>query len=85
MKIAKLSLAAAFIFGSIATVSAQGGGGGGGGGGGDSPAAKSGQGASSSPSSANPGATANDTAERGSAKSGAMTQTHKHRKRHKRM
>ncbi|MFQ3458551.1 hypothetical protein PMN64_35265, partial [Bradyrhizobium sp. UFLA01-814] len=38
----------------------QGGGGGAGGGGGNSPAATSGQGASSSPGAANPGATMND-------------------------
>ncbi|SED10948.1 hypothetical protein SAMN05444164_3720 [Bradyrhizobium erythrophlei] len=64
MKMAKIALATAFIVGSIATASAQGGGGGGGGGGGDSPAATSGQGASSSPSAANPGATQNDPKER---------------------
>ncbi|MGY4314984.1 hypothetical protein [Bradyrhizobium sp. JR3.5] len=59
MKIAKIALATAFVFGSIAAASAQGGGGGG-----DSPAATSGQGASSSPSAANPGATQNDPKER---------------------
>lgn len=64
MKIAKIALATALIFGSIAAASAQGGGGGGGGGagggGGNSPAATGGQGASSSPGAANPGATMND-------------------------
>lgn len=64
MKIVKLTLVAAFVVGSVAAAAAQGGGGGGGG---DSPAAKSGQGAASSPSSANPGATRNDTKERGGA------------------
>jgi hypothetical protein len=63
MKIAKIAVATVFIFGSIAAASAQGGGGAGGGGG-DSPAATSGQGASSSPSAANPSATQNDPKER---------------------
>jgi hypothetical protein len=79
MKISKVLLATAFIFGSIAAASAQGAGGGGGGagggaggGGGDSPAATSGQGASSSPSSANPGATRNDPKEREGTSGSAM-------------
>lgn len=70
MKVAKIALAAAFILGSIAAASAQGGGAGGGagaggGGGGNSPAATTGQGASSSPKSANPSATMNDTKSKG--------------------
>ncbi|MGY3529277.1 hypothetical protein [Bradyrhizobium sp. USDA 4452] len=81
MKITKVVLATAFIFGSIAAAFAQGGGGGGGGGG-NSPSQKSGQGASSSPSSANPGATANDTAEKGGMKSGTGMKSSSH-KRHK--
>ncbi|QOZ32838.1 hypothetical protein [Bradyrhizobium sp. CCBAU 53421] len=82
MKIAKVVLASAFVFGSIAAASAQGGGGGGGagGGGGDSPAAKSGQGASSSSRSANPGATLNDTKERGGSGMRTSGRSHKHRK-----
>lgn len=56
MKIVEIALAAALVFGSIAAASAQGGGAGGG----NSPAAATGQGASSSPGSANPGATTND-------------------------
>lgn len=84
MRAAKVALAAAFVFGSIAAATAQGGGGGG-----NSPAAKSGQGASSSPSSANPGATANDTKEKGGTRmmksSGAGMKSHKHRKHHRMM
>ena len=85
MKIARLALAAAFMFGSIAAATAQGGGAGGGGagggaggGGGDSPAATTGQGASSSPSAVNPGATQNDPKSReGSvSKNGMMPKDH---------
>ncbi|WP_143029827.1 hypothetical protein [Bradyrhizobium brasilense] len=79
MKIAKIALATACMFGSIAAASAQGGGGGGGGGagggGGNSPAATSGQGASSSPGAANPGATMNDPKSKdGSGSASAMKQ-----------
>ena len=71
MKIAKIALATAFIFGSIAAASAQGGGRGGGGG--NSPAATSGQGASSTPGAANPGATMNDpNSKEGSGSGSAM-------------
>ncbi|MCP1909442.1 putative membrane protein [Bradyrhizobium sp. USDA 4509] len=84
MKIAKLALVTAFMAGSIAAASAQGGGGGGGGGsgggsgGGNSPAATTGQGASSSPSAANPGATQNDPKlkEGTTDKSGSMSKDH---------
>ncbi|MGY3573159.1 hypothetical protein [Bradyrhizobium sp. USDA 4504] len=82
MKIAKLALVTAFMAGSIAAASAQGGGGGGGSGGGsgggNSPAATTGQGASSSPSAANPGATQNDPKlkEGTTDKSGSMSKDH---------
>ncbi|SED13302.1 hypothetical protein SAMN05444164_3798 [Bradyrhizobium erythrophlei] len=85
MRAAKVILAAAFVFGSIAAASAQGGGGGAGGGGGNSPAAKSGQGATSSPGSANPGATLNDTKERGGSGKMTSSRSHKHRKHHRTM
>ncbi|WP_375778695.1 hypothetical protein ACE103_06055 [Bradyrhizobium sp. ma5] len=80
MRAAKVILAAAFVFGSIAAASAQGGGGGG-----NSPAAKSGQGATSSPGSANPGATLNDTKERGGSGKMTSSRSHKHRKHHRTM
>ncbi|SED10272.1 hypothetical protein [Bradyrhizobium erythrophlei] len=71
MKTATIALATAFMFGSIAAASAQGGGGAGGGaGGGDSPAATTGQGAYSSPSAVDPGATQNDPKEKGTTSEG---------------
>jgi len=79
MRIAKIALATAFMFGSVAAAFAQGGGGAGGGaGGGDSPAATTGQGASSSPSAVNPGATQNDPKMREgtTGKSGTMSKDH---------
>ncbi len=80
MRFAKVALATAFIFGSIAAAAAQGGGSGsGGGGGGNSPAAASGQGASSSPRYANPGATANDTKLKGGSR---MSSRKSHRRHH---
>lgn len=73
MRLAKIALTAAFVFGSLSYAAAQGAGGPG-----ESPSNKSAQGAASSPRYANPAATANDTMERG----GTGMSTHRHHRHH---